>query len=68
MAEVECKNCGASLNDDPTPSAAYRAPCPACGSKFRLFKKEFSGSVFARGGVRGVAYRVSKEERKNNLV
>ena len=62
MTIVECKNCGASLNDEPTPSSADRAPCPTCGSKLRLFKKEISASVSFRAGVRGAAYRVSKSK------
>lgn len=59
---LECKNCGASFGDEPTPSSADHAPCPDCGSKLRLFKKEVSGSLSFRGGVRGVAYRESKSK------
>ena len=62
MAKVECKSCGASLNDEPTPGSADCAVCPACGSKLRLFKKDLSGSVSFRAGVRGVAYGASKSK------
>ena len=61
-AEGAGKNCGAALNDEATPGSGDRVPCPACGSKLRRCKKERSGSVSTRGGVRGVASRVSKSK------
>lgn len=62
MTKVECKNCGASLNDEPTPGSVDRTPCPTCGSKLRLFKNEISASVSFRAGLRGVGYSVSKSK------
>ena len=62
MANVECNKCGDSLDEEATPNYVDRAPCPTCGSKLRIFKKELTGSISAQGGVRGVAFNESKSK------
>ena len=62
MTTVECKVCGASLNEASTPNAPGCAPCPECGSSARLFKKDLYGELNFRGGLRGVGFTTSKSK------
>jgi len=44
----------------PSASSAERLPCSICGSRLRFFEKHLAATLTFRGGLRGVAYRVSK--------
>jgi hypothetical protein len=60
MGSIFCKNCGAHLDEASIPILHKRSPCPQCGSKLRLFKKHIAATLTVRGGIRGVAYSLSK--------
>jgi hypothetical protein len=59
MDTVLCRSCGASLDGSATHEPA---PCPSCGSTLRIFQQHLSGTLTMRGGLRGVAYRISKSK------
>jgi len=59
METVLCKSCGASLNGL---TSKENGPCPVCGSRLRIFQKPLAGILAMRGGLRGVAYRISKSK------